>query len=154
MSGPPYRPMDAQVIPRFAGIRTFMRLPHVTDLDGVDAAAVGIPFDTGTSYRSGSRCGPEAIRSASALLRPFHPVFGIDLLEALAVVDYGDLPVSPGDTERTYAQVEEALAPVVEAGVFPLVFGGDHSITLAGFRSLARVPRPVAPVPVGLPTDT
>jgi agmatinase len=69
--------MDAQVIPRFAGIRTFMRLPHVTELEGVDAAAVGIPFDTGTSYRSGARFGPEAIRSASALLRPFHPVLGI-----------------------------------------------------------------------------
>src|SRR2546425_2543191 len=103
-----------------------MRLPHVTDTSGIDVAAIGIPFDTATSFRAGSRFGPEAIRSASALLRPFHPVFGIDLLEALAVVDYGDLPVSPGDTERTYAQVEEALAPVVEAGVFPLVFGGDH----------------------------
>lgn len=68
-----------------------MRLPHVTELEGVDAAAVGIPFDTGTSFRPGARFGPEAIRSASALLRPFHPVFGVDLVEALSVIDYGDL---------------------------------------------------------------
>ena len=67
MAGPPYRPLDAQVIPRFAGIRTFMRAPHVTDLAGVDAVVYGIPFDTATSYRTGPRFGPEAIRSASAL---------------------------------------------------------------------------------------
>src|SRR3989442_9140990 len=148
------RPIDAKVFPRFAGVRTFMRLPHALDLRGIDVAAIGIPFDTATSFRAGSRFGPEAIRSASALLRPFHPVFGIDLLEALAVVDYGDLPVSPGDTERTYAQVEEALAPVVEAGVFPLVFGGDHSITLAELRSLARVHGPMALVQFDSHTDT
>jgi agmatinase len=148
------KPIDAKVFPRFAGVRTFMRLPHALDLRGIDVAAIGIPFDTATSFRAGSRFGPEAIRSASALLRPFHPVFGIDLIEALAVVDYGDLPVSPGDTERTYAQVEEALAPVVEAGVFPLVFGGDHSITLAELRPLARVHGPMALVQFDSHTDT
>ena len=154
MSGPPYRPIDAQVIPRFAGIRTFMRLPHVTDLDGVDAAAVGIPFDTGTSYRSGARFGPEAIRSASALLRPFHPVFGIDLVESLSIVDYGDLPVAPGDTEETFRRVEAAFAPLVEAGVFPLVLGGDHSITLPELRVLARKHGPLALVQLDSHTDT
>jgi agmatinase len=154
MSGPPYRPIDAQIIPRFAGIRTFMRLPHVTDLEGVDAAAVGIPFDTGTSYRSGARFGPEAIRSASALLRPFHPVFGIDLVESLSIVDYGDLPVAPGDTEETFRRVEAAFAPLVEAGVFPLVLGGDHSITLPELRVLARKHGPLALVQLDSHTDT
>ena len=154
MSGPPYRPIDAQVIPRFAGIRTFMRLPHVTELAGVDAAAVGIPFDTGTSYRSGARFGPEAIRSASALLRPFHPVFGIDLVESLSIVDYGDLPVAPGDTKETFRRVEAAFRPVVEAGVFPLVLGGDHSITLPELRVLARVHGPMALVQLDSHTDT
>jgi agmatinase len=150
----PPRPIDAKILPRFAGVRTFMRLPHTAALDGVDVAAIGIPFDTGTSFRAGPRFGPEAIRSLSALLRPFHPAFGIDLVEALAVVDYGDLPVSPGDTDRTYAQVEEALAPVVEAGVFPLVFGGDHSITLAELRPLARPHGPMALVQLDSHTDT
>ena len=154
MSGPPFRPIDAQVYPRFAGIRTFMRLPHVTELDGVEAAAIGIPFDTGTSFRTGARFGPEAIRSASALLRPFHTGFGIDLVEALATVDYGDLPVAPGDTEGTYRRVEEALAPVIEAGVFPLVMGGDHSITLAELRVLARAHGPLALVQLDSHTDT
>ena len=144
MGGPPYRPLDAQVIPRFAGIRTFMRAPHVDDLTGVDAAVYGIPFDTATSYRTGPRFGPEAIRSASALLRPYNPALEVNVVEALSLVDYGDLPVSPGDTERTYAQVEEALAPVVEAGVFAAAMGGDHSVTLAELRALARRHGPLA----------
>ena len=101
MPEPPYRPLDAQVIPRFAGIRTFMRAPHVTELRGVDVAVFGIPFDTATTYRTGPRFGPEAIRSASALLRPYHPVHDVNVVEKLSIVDYGDLPVSPGDTERT-----------------------------------------------------
>jgi agmatinase len=138
VAGPPYRPLDAQVIPRFAGIRTFMRAPHVTALAGVDAAVYGIPFDTATSYRTGPRFGPEAIRSASSLLRPYNPALGVNVVDALSIVDYGDLPVSPGDTERTYGQVEEALAPIVDAGIFAAALGGDHSITLAELRALAR----------------
>ncbi len=148
-----YRPLDAQVVPRFAGVRTFMRLPHTTALD-VDAAVVGIAFDTATSYRTGARFGPEAIRSASALLRPFHAGFGIDLLERLAVVDHGDLPVAPGDTEGTYRRVEEGLAPLVDAGVFPLALGGDHSITLAELRALARAHGRLALVQLDSHTDT
>jgi agmatinase len=151
---PPYRPLDAQVIPRFAGIRTFMRAPHVTELEGVDAAAFGIPFDTGTSYRSGPRFGPEAIRSASALLRPYHPVHAVNVVEALSIVDYGDLPVSPGDIERTYAQVEDALAPIVDAGVFTLAMGGDHSVTLPELRALARRHGPLALVQLDAHADT
>jgi agmatinase len=135
--GPHHRPLDAKVMPRFAGIRTFMRAPHTTDLAGVDAAVYGIPYDTATSYRTGPRFGPEAIRSASALLRPYNPALGVNVVEALSIVDYGDLPVSPGDTERTYGQVEEALGPLVDAGVFPLALGGDHSVTLAELRVLA-----------------
>jgi agmatinase len=131
-----------------------MRAPHVTTLEGVDVAAYGIPFDTGTSYRTGQRFGPEAIRSASALLRPYHPVLEVNVVEALSIVDYGDLPVSPGDTERTYAQVEEGLAPIVEAGVFPLAMGGDHSITLPELRVLARRHGPLALVQLDAHADT
>jgi len=154
VTGPPYRPIDARVYPRFAGVRTFMRLPHVTDLAGVDAAVYGIPFDTAVTYRPGARFGPEAIRSASALLRPFHSGFGIDLCDALSIVDHGDLPVAPGDTAATYARVEEALAPVVDAGVFPLALGGDHSITLAELRVLARQNGPLALVQLDAHGDT
>jgi agmatinase len=148
------RPIDSRIYPRFAGIRTFMRLPHVTELDGVDAAAVGIPFDTATSYRPGARFGPEAIRSASTLLRPYHPALAIDVLDAISVVDYGDLPTAPGDTEGTYQRIETALAPLVDAGVFPVVLGGDHSITLAELRVLAKKHGPMALVQLDSHTDT
>ena len=131
-----------------------MRAPHVTDLAGVDAAAFGIPFDTATSYRTGPRFGPEAIRSASALLRPYHPVLKVNVVEELSIVDYGDLPVSPGDTERTYSQVEEAMWPLVDAGVFPLALGGDHSITLAELRVLARRHGPLCLVQLDAHGDT
>jgi agmatinase len=149
-----YRPLDAQQVPRFAGIKTFMRLPHVTDLDGVDAAAVGIPFDTGTSFRPGPRFGPEAIRSASALLRPFHGGFGIDLLDALNTVDYGDVPVAPGDTPGSLERIEAGLAPLVEAGVFTVGLGGDHTITLAELRAHARRYGPLALVQLDAHADT
>jgi len=142
------------LIPRFAGIRTFMRAPHVTDLAGVDAVVYGIPFDTATSYRTGPRFGPEAIRSASSLLRPYNPALDVNVVDALSIVDYGDLPVSPGDTERTYAQVEEALAPIVAAGAFVAALGGDPSITLAALRALARKHGPMALVQLDSHGDT
>ncbi len=151
---PHHRPLDAKEIPRFAGIRTFMRAPHTTDLAGVDAAVYGIPFDTATSFRTGTRFGPEAIRSASALLRPYNPALGVDVVETLSIVDYGDVPVSPGNTERTYGQVDEALAPLVDAGVFPLALGGDHSVTLAELRVLARRHGPLALVQLDAHGDT
>jgi agmatinase len=151
---PHHRPLDAREIPRFAGIRTFMRAPHTTDLAGVDAAVYGIPFDTATSFRTGTRYGPEAIRSASALLRPYNPALRVNVVETLSIVDYGDVPVSPGDTERTYGQIEQALAPLLDAGVFPLALGGDHSITLAELRPLARKHGPLALVQLDAHGDT
>ena len=131
-----------------------MRAPHVTDLSGVDAAVYGIPFDTATSYRTGARFGPEAIRSASALIRPYHPVHGVNVAESLSIVDYGDVPVSPGATERTYGQIEEALAPIVDAGVFPVALGGDHSITLPELRVLAKRHGSLALVQLDAHADT
>jgi agmatinase len=154
MDGPPYKPLDAQLIPRFAGIRTYMRAPHVTDLSGVDAVVYGIPFDTATSYRTGARFGPEAIRSASSLVRPYNPALEVNVVESLSVVDYGDVPVSPGDTVRTYGQIEAALAPIVEAGVFLAAMGGDHSITLAELRALAKRYGPLALVQLDAHGDT
>jgi agmatinase len=120
----------------------------------VDAAVFGIPFDTATSYRTGARFGPEAIRSASVLLRPYHPVLAVNVVESLSIVDYGDSPVSPGATERTYGQIEETMAPLVEAGVFPLALGGDHSITLAELRALVRRNGPLCLVQLDSHPDT
>jgi agmatinase len=113
-----------------------------------------MPWDGSTSFRSGARFGPEAIRSASALLRPYNPEQQVDLFEHLSGVDHGDLEISPGDTEATYAQIEAGLAPLVEAGVFPLALGGDHSITLAELRPLARRKGPLALVQLDAHGDT
>jgi agmatinase len=131
-----------------------MRLPHVTALDDVDVAVLGMPFDTATSFRSGARFGPEAIRSASALLRPYNPEQQVDIFAHLSAVDAGDLAVAPGDTEATYALAEEDLAPIVAAGIFPVVLGGDHSITLAELRALSRRHGPLALVHLDAHGDT
>ena len=87
---PPYKPVDAMQFPRYSGIRTFMRLPHVTDLDGVDFVVVGVPFDTGSTFRVGARFGPGGIREGSLLLRPYNPALNIAIFDHCSGVDYGD----------------------------------------------------------------
>jgi agmatinase len=134
-----HRPADSSKTPRFTGPRTFMRLPHVTDLDGVDAAICGIPTDDAVSFRSGARFGPEAIRSASVLLRPYNPRLRVDVVERLSMVDFGDAPTVPGYHLESLERIEAFLRPVHEAGVVPLCLGGDHSMVLAELRAAAAV---------------
>jgi agmatinase len=136
-------PPDAMVYPRFEGIRTFMRLPHVTDLAGVDLAVVGVPFDTGGTYRVGARFGPSGIRAESMLLRPYHPELGVTVTDVLSMVDYGDLPVTPGYLPESHAQIESAAAEVLASGATPLFLGGDHSISLPLLRAVAASHGPV-----------
>jgi len=154
MSPPRYGPPDASKAPRYTGIRTFARCPQVRDLDDVDVAAVGVPFDTATSNRPGARFGPEAIRSASIGLRPYHPPLDVDVFAALSVVDRGDVDVTPGNAERTAGQIAAALEPVLRAGVLPLVLGGDHSIVLGELRAQAAVHGPIALVLLDAHADT
>jgi agmatinase len=139
-----HRPPDASITPRFTGPRTFMRLPHLQRTEGVDLAIVGVPTDDAVSFRSGARFGPEAVRSASALLRPYNPLLKVDVHERLSMVDYGDAPTVPGYQVETLERIEKHLAPLHEAGVIPLVVGGDHSIALAELRAAARVHGPLA----------
>jgi len=141
---PRYRPVDALVSPRFAGIRTFARLPSVTDLVDVDVAVIGVPFDTGATYRVGARFGPAAIREASALLRTYNPALAISVYDYVSAVDFGDLPVAPGFIEDSYERIVAALSPVVRAGVLPILLGGDHSVTLAHLRAITAQHGPVA----------
>jgi agmatinase len=122
--------------------------------EGVDAAVIGVPFDTGTSFRAGARFGPEAIRSASALLRPYHPGLGVDVFELLSVVDGGDLEITPGNARRTAEQIDAGLQPLVRAGTVPLVLGGDHSVVLGELRAQAAVHGPVALVLLDAHADT
>jgi agmatinase len=125
-------------------LRTFARCPHVRETEGVDVAAVGVPFDTATSYRAGARFGPEAIRAGSTLLRPYHPVLGVDVFAGQSVVDFGDLDVTPGNAQRTMEQIAAGLKPLLAASVVPIVLGGDHSIVLGELRAHAEVHGPVA----------
>ena len=152
---PRYSPVDASVVPRFAGVRTFARLPQVSvPAPDVDVAVLGAPFDTATSFRPGARFGPEAIRSASALLRPYHPPLDVQVFGALSLVDGGDLPVTPGNALRTAEQLDAGLRPLLEAGIVPLVLGGDHSIVLGELRAQAAVHGPVALVLLDAHADT
>jgi agmatinase len=140
---PRYGPPDATKAPRYGGVRTFARCPHVRELDGVDVAVVGIPFDTATSYRAGARFGPEGIRAGSTLLRPYHPPLEVDVFAGQSVVDWGDLDVTPGNAERTMEQIATGLEPLAGAGVTPIVLGGDHSIVLGELRAHAAVHGPI-----------
>ena len=152
---PRYGPPDASEKPRYTGIRTFARCPHVLDdLVDVEVAVCGIPFDTATSMRPGARFGPAAIRDASLLLRRWHPVHLVDVFDALSIIDAGDLAVTPGNAERTAVQIAEQLAPIVRADVVPLVLGGDHSIVLGELRAHAAVRGPLAVVLLDAHADT
>ncbi len=144
MSTPRYGPPDASLTPRFTGPRTFMRLPHVEETEGVDLAILGIPIDDAVSFRSGARFGPEAVRSASALLRPYNPLLKVNPMERLSMVDGGDTPSVPGYHEETLTRIDRHLTPLHEAGVITVCVGGDHSMVLAELRAAARVHGPLA----------
>jgi len=138
-----YGPADPLQTPRFAGISTFLRLPHTTHLDGVDVAFVGLPFDTGVSFRAGARFGPKAIREGSLALHPdYNPAQRVALFERLSAIDYGDAPIVPGFTDRSYDKMSAALRVVHEAGAVPIGFGGDHSVLLAELRAAAPLTAP------------
>jgi agmatinase len=138
-SGDRLVPDDWQRGPRYGGAYTFARCPATRDLSRADVAIIGIPMDMAVLYRPGARFGPRAIRDASGQLRPHH--WDEAMIEPpydkLRVVDYGDLEVFPGYIEQTMDHLLEQLGPVVDAGVFPLVLGGDHASTLPVLRALA-----------------
>ena len=152
---PRYQPPDASLAPRYTGIRTFARFPHVAeDLEQVDAAVIGVPFDTATTMRPGARFGPAGIRDASMLLRPWNTAQRVNVFDTLSIVDRGDLHVTPGNAEKTTQQIADQLEPVIRAGVTPLVLGGDHSIVLGELRAHAAVHGPVAVVLLDAHADT
>ena len=154
MGEPRYGPPDASKAPRYTSLRTFARCPHVTAPEDVDVAVVGAPFDTATSRRPGARFGPEAIRSASIGLRPYHPPLDVDVVGSRSVVDWGDRDVTPGHAERTTSQIAAGLEPLLRAGVVPVVLGGDHSVVLGELRAHAAVHGPVALVLLDAHADT
>ena len=132
-------PADWQRGPRYSGAYTFARCPATRDLSLADVAIIGVPMDMSVLYRSCARFGPRGIRDASGQLRPHH--WEAERLEPpfdkLRVIDYGDIEVFPGYIEQSIEQVQSALAPIVDADVFPVVLGGDHSTTLPVLRAVA-----------------
>jgi agmatinase len=132
------RPTDAFSSPRFGQIATFMRLPHRPSAEGLDVALYGVPFDGGCSYRSGARFGPRHVREQSSLIRPWNSALNVQPFERLRVADCGDVDIVPISIEHTFAAIERTLGPVVAGGVTPICVGGDHTITLAVLRVLAR----------------
>jgi agmatinase len=149
---PRYGPEDSLKSPRFTGPSLFARLPLVRDLEDVDLAVVGVPFDTGVTYRAGGRFGPNAVRATSVMLRPFNTNLDVAPFEVLSCVDFGDIAIVPGYTEHSYANIEAAVAPIVEAGVVPLLIGGDHACTLPHLRA-TRSRGPVAVIDFDSHTD-
>jgi agmatinase len=149
---PRYVPEDSLKSPRFTGPTTFARLPYVRDLADVDLAVIGVPFDTGVTYRVGGRFGPAAVRAASVMLRPYNANLRVKPFEILSCVDYGDVAIVPGYTERSFEAIEQGVAPVVEAGAVPLCIGGDHACTLPHLRA-TRSRGPVAVIDFDSHTD-
>ena len=149
---PRYVPASSMESPRFTGPSTFARLPYVQTLEDVDLAVVGVPFDTGVTYRVGGRFGPNAVRAASVMLRPYNPNLEVAPFEVLSCVDAGDVAIVPGYTLRSYEAIERHVAPIVEAGVVPLLIGGDHACTLPHLRA-TRSRGPVAVIDFDSHTD-
>lgn len=140
----PVGPVDSSIVPRFAGIATFARLPRIEDVPAADIAVVGIPFDTGVSYRPGARFAPAAIREASRLLRPYHPALDVSPFARAQVVDAGDIAVNPYDIGAAVATVEEEVGALMDTGASVVTIGGDHTLALPLLRAAAHRHGPVA----------
>ena len=138
----------------FMGIPTFMRLPATRDLAGIDVAVLGIPFDSGVSYRSGTRFGPRKIREASLTLWGHNPTLKVTPLEVLKVIDYGDVSVIPTSIEHTMAAITSTASEVLDARVRLISLGGDHSIALPLLRAHASKHGPLGVIHVDAHLDT
>jgi len=137
-TGQPVGPVDALVIPRFAGPDTFARLPRRDQVDTCDVAIVGIPFDSGVSYRPGARFGPAGVRQGSKLLRPYHFSLDVEPFRVQQVADAGDVACSPFNIQTAVAQIEEGAGQLLESAGRLISIGGDHTIALPLLRAVNR----------------
>jgi agmatinase len=148
------QPVDALVFPRFSGVPTFMRLPHISRAEELDIAIIGIPFDGGTTYRPGARFGPRNIRVQSAMIRPWNPVLKMNPFSKWRIADFGDLSINPLSIEDTYARITKQLGNVLRADARSVCVGGDHSILLPILRAIHKQFGPVAFVQLDAHSDT
>ncbi|MGL5232162.1 MAG: agmatinase [Fusobacteriaceae bacterium] len=138
------QPASALSSPRFCNMGTFMRMDRVTSAKGLDFVIAGAPFDTASSFRSGSRFGPNAIRNISAMMKPNNVIMQVNIMESLKGGDIGDFNIIPGYIHPTYTFIEEGVTNILNDNACPIVLGGDHSITLAELRAIAKKYGPVA----------
>jgi agmatinase len=127
--------------PHYAGINTFLKAPYVEDVrrcGEYDVAVLGAPHDSGTTYRPGTRFGPQGMRRISALYGTYSFELGVDLREQITVADIGDVFTIPGNIEKTFDQISKAVSHVYGSGAFPVVLGGDHSIGYPTVRGVAE----------------
>ncbi|HUC92950.1 MAG TPA: agmatinase family protein [Paenibacillus sp.] len=127
-------------LPHYAGINTFLKLPYLEDVNKVgeyDVAIMGVPFDIGTTYRSGTRFGPQAIRRISALYQTYNYELGVDLREQLKMCDLGDV-FTIANIEKSFDQITKAVSHVMSKGTMPVILGGDHSIGYPCLRGVAE----------------
>ena len=128
-------------LPHFAGINTFMKAPYIEDVNRVgefDVAVVGVPHDSGTTYRPGTRFGPQGIRRISALYTPYNYEMGVDLREQIRLCDVGDIFTIPANNEKSFDQISKGIAHIFASGAFPIILGGDHSIGFPTVRGVCR----------------
>ena len=144
MSDPFFHPVSGFDLPRFAGVPTFMRLPHVPPghdrFDQVEIGLVGVPWDGGTTNRPGPRHGPRQLRDASTMIRAAHPVSGIRPFETARCADLGDVGPNPASIEDTLDRVTTFYRGLKTAGIRPLTAGGDHLSSLPILRGIADEP--------------
>jgi agmatinase len=137
-------PVDATIVPRYAGPPTFARLPRIDEVARADVAILGVPFDSGVSYRPGARFGPGHIRESSRLLRPYNPAQQVAPFARQQVADAGDVAVNPFSIDEAIVTVEHAARGLLERVGCLLTLGGDHTIALPLLRAVAAVHGPVA----------
>jgi agmatinase len=147
-------PVDGQVSPRYAGLTTFARLPRLEDVPAYDIAIVGVPFDSGVTFRPGARFGPGAIREASRLLRPYNPALDVAPFATSQVVDAGDVDCNPFDITTALGEIEAGIAALTAGGKPVMVLGGDHTVALASLRALHRLHGPMALIHFDAHLDT
>ncbi|BBZ27054.1 agmatinase [Mycolicibacterium madagascariense] len=136
--------VDGQAVPRYAGLTTFARLPRREDVSRCDVAVVGIPFDSGVTYRPGARFGPSHIRQASRLLRPYNPELKVSPFAHQQVVDAGDMVANPFDIGQAINEIDAQATELIDAGARLVTLGGDHTIAYPLLRAHHRRYGPVA----------
>ncbi|MFJ9348228.1 agmatinase [Streptomyces sp. NPDC101237] len=144
MTTEPRGPVDSSRVPRYAGPATFARLPRLDEVERADIAVVGVPFDTGVSYRPGARFAPAAVREASRLLRPYNPALDVSPFATAQVADAGDIPVNPFDINEAIETVQAEASRLQADGTKLVTVGGDHTIALPLLRAVAERHGPVA----------